>query len=184
MILYINSCVRENSRTDALARRLLDKLGGDYEELYLPGEDLRPLDRETLDRRTAFCRDGIFEDPMFDYAKQLAAADTIVIAAPCWDLSFPAVLKLYIENIYVTGLVTKFDDEGHSVGLCRADKLYYVTTGGGRIDPVYGYEYLRDMFVNLFGVRDAELLAVAMLDIAGNDPEAILAERRRDFGLD
>ena len=40
------------------------------------------------------------------------------------------------------------------------------------------------MFVNLFGVRDAELLAVEMLDIAGNDPEAILAERRRDFGLD
>ena len=108
MILYINSCVRENSRTDSLARRLLDKLGGDYEELYLPGEDLRPLDRETLDRRTAFCRDGIFEDPMFDYAKQLAAADTIVIAAPCWDLSFPAVPSRRKSLVYDVHYVVRY----------------------------------------------------------------------------
>ena len=49
---------------------------------------------------------------MFRYARQFAAADKIVIAAPLWDLSFPAQLKVYLENIYVTGIVTKYSDAG------------------------------------------------------------------------
>ena len=50
--------------------------------------------------------------------------DIIVIGAPFWDLSFPAILKIFIENIYVTGLVTKFGENGKPVGLCKAKKLY------------------------------------------------------------
>ena len=33
MILYINSCVRKGSRTDRIARALLEKLGGEYAEV-------------------------------------------------------------------------------------------------------------------------------------------------------
>jgi len=32
---------------------------------------------------------GSFDDPMFALARQFAAADEVVIAAPLWDLSFP-----------------------------------------------------------------------------------------------
>ena len=35
MILYVNACVRPESRTDRIARALLEKLGGEYEELNL-----------------------------------------------------------------------------------------------------------------------------------------------------
>ena len=55
---------------------------------------------ETLKKRTALIESGDYSDRMFDYAKQFASADTIVIAAPYWDLSFPALLKTYFENIY------------------------------------------------------------------------------------
>ena len=50
MILYINCCARRDSRTDRLARALLEKLG-DYEELRLYEEPLRPLEAEDLARR-------------------------------------------------------------------------------------------------------------------------------------
>ena len=50
MILYINCCARRDSRTDRLARALLEKLG-DYEELRLYEEPLRPLEDEDLARR-------------------------------------------------------------------------------------------------------------------------------------
>ena len=40
MVLYINACVRNESRTDRLARKLLDKLG-DYTELKLSSENLQ-----------------------------------------------------------------------------------------------------------------------------------------------
>lgn len=42
MILYINSCVRENSRTDRLAKVLLEKLG-EYVEVKLDELNLHPL---------------------------------------------------------------------------------------------------------------------------------------------
>lgn len=131
MTLYINCCVREKSRTDRLARAVLEKLGGDFTELRIYDAALKPLDRETLDRRTALIEHGDYNDKLFDYAKQFASADTIVIAAPYWDLSFPAPLKAYFENIYVTGIVSEYDEHGMSRGLCKAQELYYVTTAGG-----------------------------------------------------
>ena len=82
MTLYINCCVREESRTDRLARAVLQKLGGDFAELKLYEENLMPLDRDTLNRRTALIEQGDYSYPMFDYAKQFASADTIIIAAP------------------------------------------------------------------------------------------------------
>lgn len=53
MTLYINCCVREESRTDRLARAVLQKLGGDFTEIKLYEENLKPLDRGTLNKRTA-----------------------------------------------------------------------------------------------------------------------------------
>lgn len=52
------------------------------------------------------------------------------------DLSFPARLKIYLENIYVTGIVSKYDENGRPRGLCRAERLYYVTTAGGPFDGI------------------------------------------------
>ena len=113
---------------------------------------------------------------MFDFAKQFAAADTIVISAPYWDLSFPAVLKNYIENIYVTGIVSAYGEDGMPVGLCRATKLYYVTTAGGPYDSTYSYGYIESLAKNFFGIPETALVKAEMLDIAGNNAEEILAQ--------
>ena len=177
MTLYINCCVREESRTDRLARAVLQKLGGDFTELKLYEENLMPLDRDTLNRRTALIEQGDYSDPMFDYAKQFATADNIVIAAPYWDLSFPATLKIYIENIYVTGIVSAYNENGLPVGLCKAKELYYVTTAGGPYDPTYSYGYIESLAKNFFGIPTTHLVKAEMLDIVGNDAEEILRRK-------
>lgn len=174
MTLYINCCVRKESRTDRLARAVLRKLGGDFTELNLYKEKLNPLDKETLNRRAALIEQGDYSDPMFDYAKQFANADTIVIAAPYWDLSFPAPLKTYFENIYVTGIVSEYDDNGMPRGLCRAKELYYITTAGGPYNPTYSYGYAESLAKNFFGIQATHLVKAEMLDIVGNDAEEIL----------
>ena len=174
MTLYINCCVREESRTERLAQAVLQKLGGDFTELNLYNENLKPLDRETLNKRTALIEQGDYSDPMFDYAKQFASADTIVIAAPYWDLSFPASLKTYIENIYVTGIVSAYNESGLPVGLCKATELYYVTTAGGPYDPTYSYGYIESLAKNFFGIPETHLVKAEMLDIIGNNAEEIL----------
>lgn len=176
MVLYINCCVRDESRTHRLANALLSSLGGDYTELELYKENPRPLDKESLNKRTALIEKGDYSDKMFDFAKQFAAADTIVISAPYWDLSFPAVLKNYIENIYVTGIVSSYGEDGMPVGLCRATKLYYVTTAGGPYDSTYSYGYIESLAKNYFGIPETAFVKAEMLDIAGNNAEEILAQ--------
>lgn len=174
MTLFINCCPRKESRTKSLALALLNKLG-EYEELKLYEEDIKPLDEERLKYRTQLAQKGDFDDPIFDYAKQFAQADKIVIAAPFWDLSFPSLLKIYFENIYVTGLVTRFGENGRPVGMCKASKLYYVSTSGGPMDTRFGYEYVKAVTVDCFGVKETELIKAEMLDIAGFNAEEILA---------
>ena len=181
MTLYINCCVREKSRTDRLARAVLQKLGSDFTELKLYEENLKPLDRKMLNKRTALIEHGDYSDPIFDYAKQFASADTIIISAPYWDLSFPATLKTYIENIYVTGIVSAYDESGMPVGLCNAKELYYVTTAGGPYDPTYSYGYAESLAKNFFGIPTTHLVKADMLDITGNDAEEILDRKIREI---
>ena len=174
MTLYINCCVREESRTERLAKAVLRKLAGEFTELNLYEENLKPLDRDTLNKRTALIEQGDYSDPMFDHAKQFASADTIVIAAPYWDLSFPSTLKIYIENIYVTGIVSAYDESGMPVGLCKAKELYYITTAGGPYDPTYSYGYIESLAKSFFGIPTTHLVKAEMLDIVGNKAEEIL----------
>ncbi len=176
MVLYVNCCVRSDSRTDRLARALLDKLDDSVTELHLPSAGLSPLNEETLAWRNACVAAGDFSDPYFDLAKQFAAADTVVISAPFWDLSFPALLKTYFENIYVIGLTSTYNEAGVPVGLCRASVLYYVSTAGGPFFPEYGFHYVRDLTTRCFGVKEAKAVVAEGLDVFGNDPETILSD--------
>ena len=183
MTLFINCCPRDSSRTERLARKLLEKLG-EYDEVNPEKEGLVPMSKERLNYRTELLQKGDLSDDIFKYAKQFAAADTIVIAAPFWDLSFPSVLKIYIENIYVTGIVSKYNSDGTPKGLCKAKKLYYVTTAGGPYDGRFSFDYLKELAESFFGIGETVLIKAEMLDIIGNDAEKILAERMKFYGLD
>lgn len=176
MVLYINCCVRHDSRTDKIAKALLAKRGKAYIELYLPDENLQPLSAQRLEQRTRLIEAGDDSDEMFRYAKQFAAADAIVIAAPYWDLSFPALLKLYIENIYVTGIVSEYTADGTPHGLCKAQELIYVTTAGGPYVPDYSYGYLKELAEQYFGIPKTRLIKAEMLDVDGFNADKIVAE--------
>lgn len=123
-----------------------------------------------------------YTDPYFMYAKQFAEAECIVIAAPFWDFSFPALLKNYIESICVTGITFEYTDDGIPRGLCKANTLYYITTAGG---PIYNYEYgfgyVKGLAQQLFGIPNAFLFKAENLDIIGNDVESIIEEAKSEI---
>ena len=176
-ILFVNACVRLQSRTLRLARRLLEGLEGEITELNLEREGLLPLTRETLARREALLAEGRLEDPMLRYARQFAEADEIVLAAPYWDLSFPAAVKTWLEHICVVGVSFRYDENDRPVGLCRAKRLIYVMTAGGPVfPPNHGYAYVRDLCATFYGIPRVELVCAEGLDLAGADPEAILRD--------
>ncbi len=181
MILYVNACVRKDSRTkklaDLLLKKLVEKSGDSYEELVLEKVSFPLADEKFIETRDALKAAGSFEDPMFDMARQFAEADTIIIAAPFWDLSFPAMLKQYFEQINVCGTTFMYTPEGILKGICKADRLYYVTTAGGDFCPEeFGYGYVKALAQNFYGIQDVNLIKATGLDIAGADVEKIMSE--------
>lgn len=176
-ILYVNACVRKDSRTAKLAKKLLARLDESYEEIIL--EDIRfPVVSEAfLNKRDSLISAGNSQDPMFDLARQFKTAETIVIAAPYWDMSFPAMLKQYLEQVNVVGITFKYSKDGVPVGLCRANRLIFVTTAGGCYVPdIYGFGYVRELAQNYYGIQEVLKIEAAGLDIDGADIEKLMKD--------
>jgi FMN-dependent NADH-azoreductase len=174
-ILYINACVRKESRTQILAGKLLAKLDKPYEEIRLEEIAFPATTEEYLEKRNQLMIDGDLQNPMFDLARQFSEAETIVIAAPYWDLSFPAMLKQYLEQINVVGITFKYTEDGIPVGLCRAKRIYYVTTAGGCYVPEdYGFGYVKALAQSYYGIRDVRKVEAVGLDIYGADVDKIM----------
>ena len=175
MILFINACVRKESRTKILADRVLAKKGSPVTEIRPSDVDFPTVDEQFLSKRDKLVANGKFDDPSFKLAAQFAVADEIVIAAPCWDLSFPAALKQYFEQINVLGITFRYTPEGFPQGLCKAEKLTYVTTVGGDFFPEeYGFGYVKALAENFYGIKNVKLIKAVGLDIDGRDPEKTL----------
>lgn len=174
--LFVNACVRPESRTLVLARRVLERVGGPVEEVNLEREGILPLDRARLAERDALARRGEWNAPIFRHARQFAAAGQIVVAAPYWDLMFPALLKNYVEAVTVCGLTFRYTPDGRPEGLCRARRLVYVTTAGGPTAGAdFGYDYLRALASAFYGIPDVRSFRAEGLDILGADTAAILS---------
>ena len=175
-ILYVNACVRKESRTRTLAEKLLSRLDEPFEEIRLEDIAFPIITEEYLNMRDRLISDGDYQTPVFDLARQFAEAETIVIAAPYWDLSFPAMLKQYLEQINVVKITFRYSEDGVPVGLCRAERLFYVTTAGGYFVPEeYGFGYVRALAQNYYGIQDVRKIEALGLDIDGANVDAIMA---------
>ena len=181
-VLFINACARPNSRTNELAQHLVNCLEGQIAHVNLYETNMRPVDSSALEKRTENINNGNFSLAEFELAKQFADADVIVIAAPFWDLSFPSVLKIYFENIAVSGVTFEYSEKGRPVGKCRAKKLYYITTSGGYIgNNNFGFAYVKALAENFFGVQDIRFYSAEGLDIFGADVKGIMAEAKNNI---
>ena len=178
-ILFINACIRPNSRTLELSKHVLSKLQGDIEEIKLFNLNLLPLNKTSLKARETACANKDYSSGEFLLAKQFAESDVIVIGAPYWDLAFPAVVKIYFERITVSGLTFEYGKNGIPQSLCRCKKLIYVTTSGGPIIHNFGYEYVATLAKEFFGVKEVEFVKAEGLDVYGADVEKIMAEAKK-----
>ena len=181
-LLFVNCCVSQrgaNSRTRRLAEAYVTAFRASHAEAEIetvPPETLlalRPFDVEMLNERDALASVGAFDAPVFGLARQFRGADRIVVAAPFWDLSFPAALRTYIEHISANGLAYHSDENGCH-GDCRADRLVYLTSGGDfeREDSV-GVAYWRQLTA-MFGIPRFDYVFAGGLDARPDTAEEIL----------
>lgn len=174
-VLFINACVRENSRTLILATEYLKNIKNEVTQVNLEQLNLQPLNRERLALRDSLVANQSFGDEFFNLARQFASAEEIVLAAPFWDLSFPATVKTYFENVSVSGITFRYDN-GRPVGLCTAKRLVYFTTAGGKVFEDFGYSYVKSLATNFYGIKDTVCYRVENLDVNCIEGEGVLSQ--------
>ena len=180
-VLYIDCCIRqEESRTRRLAETFLSALAKRediaIDRLTLMDEPIIPFQNGFFWQRERLIEAGDFDHPRFRYAHQFQQADRIVVAAPFWDLSVPALLKVYIENVNVQGITFDCDEQNGCYGVCRAQKMLFITTRGGALEgnPMdNGTKYLGDM-AKFFGIPQFAHVAADGLDLGLEPVEEIL----------
>ena len=186
-LLIVDCCISqrgEASRTRRLLRAYVESFcrsHPDVETETVTPEtllSLQPFDPAMLDERDALASVQAWDAPVYDLARQFRAADAVVVAAPFWDLSFPAALRTYIEYISANGLTYHYEPNGCH-GDCRAQQLVYLTTGGDveREDSV-GVVHWRQLAA-MFGIPRFDYVFAGGLDahpdIAGDTLAAACA---------
>ena len=173
--LFVNACIREDSRTRKIAEKFLNIYDPDYVECNLEEEGPRALTNGELTRRSELAMKGDFSDPYFRFARQFREAETLVIAGPYYDLSLPAAVKDYIETINIVGLTFHYIGDDAPRTLSKGKRLVYVMTAGGTVvSHEYGYGYLKTMFETFYEFEDCHYLYAEKLDLTGADVDAIM----------
>jgi FMN-dependent NADH-azoreductase len=187
ILLYIkaNPKPESESRTYQISESFIntyrEKCPGDKIITYdLYAEGVKPITEEELRSRFSPKDDSALRHSIYKYAFEFKSCDKIVIAAPMWNLSFPAILKCYLDYIMAVGITFDYTEHG-PVGLCQGKKAVHIVTRGGLYseDPASAYEmgdkYLRGLF-SFLGIVDFTTIAAEKLDIVGVDVEREMAK--------
>ncbi|MGM9785981.1 MAG: NAD(P)H-dependent oxidoreductase [Candidatus Cryptobacteroides sp.] len=163
-LIIIDSCMRKESRTRLILGAAKDVLCSRYdiETIDVNALALPPVNPQTLKERTA----GVVPEKTQAIARKIASADRIVVATPFWDMSFPSVLKAFFENMSLYN-VTFTDDGTTCTGICKCQKVLYITTRGMNIPTGdcrdQGSSYLKALST-LWGLGEVITVAAWNLD--------------------
>jgi len=180
-LLFVNACARseKESRTWQLCNSYIKAFlesHSDYEleEIRLYESEIHCYGLDEINARNELIQKKQYDDEMFSFARQFAKADSILVGAPYWDLSFPAILKAYVETVCVNGISFHYTAHG-AEGLSKFESMCYLTTSGGyNEEKKFGADYMKAVAQFLGNGQFSEAAAYG-LDVIGNDVEAILS---------
>ncbi len=171
-LFYIDSCLRSGSNTKVIADALIDRLSKRYEveTIKLSDYDFPVVKDDILNERSS----GYVPEEYVQIARKIADADRLVIAAPFWDMSFPSALKVFFENMSLFN-VTFASNEKECYGLCKAEKVLYITTRGMNIKTGDEMEqatpYIKAIS-KLWGLGELHVIAAENMDYSSEEQKA------------
>ena len=115
--------------------------------------------------------------------KEITGVDHIVISTPMWNWSVPSVLKAYIDQIIIPGVL----DGSGAAGLTGKKVTIVVAQGGSYAEgaPRHGWDYetgYLKLVANALGATDVELI-LAELTLAGVVPgmESLIGKKEESI---
>lgn len=169
-LLYIDACIRNGeSRTKRIATPIIEALKEKYEVTTLVLNDLKleVVQEELITKRNS----GIIDPMVMSWAELVRDADRIVIAAPFWDMSIPAALKVFLELCSIFDVTFKSNDKT-CYGNCKAEKMLFITTRGMDIETGDVLEqatsYLKALSW-LWGIGPLQVVAAQNMDYVSEE---------------
>ncbi len=130
LVLFAHPCPESFSASlhAATVETLADR-GWDVDDCDLYAEGFEPILTEA-ERR------GYHEAPanttaVADYVERLRAADALVMVFPVWNFGYPAILKGFLDRVFLPGVSFRLDEGRVKPNLTRIRRLAAVTTYGG-----------------------------------------------------
>ena len=173
LFITVDTKPEEKSISSTLGRELINKLmakDSQYalEELDLykanipemndlfVNEEIELVRGEAYDKLSN--EDKVAVDRIDELCNQFLSGDVYIIAAPMWSLSFPSILKKYIDCIALGNKLIDFPEAGKKPVPLLKDRersMVYLQTSGGdypfymehKIN--YGVDYCHDLFKGL-----------------------------------
>lgn len=168
---------------NAIVEKVVEKYpGSTVEELNLVDRDIPHLSPAILhtffvpaDRLTAAEKELIrFSD---ESVQQLLAADVIVMGAPLYNFTIPAVLKSWIDHVTRAGITFGYGENG-PVGKVTGKKVYVAMSSGGIYSegPGQGNDFVAPYlkaFLGFLGMTDVTVFRAEGVKVPGVKDHAL-----------
>ncbi|MDJ0627255.1 MAG: NAD(P)H-dependent oxidoreductase [Rhodobacter sp.] len=130
LVLFAHPC--PESYSAALHARVvetLDRRGWEVDDCDLNAEGFSPVLTEA--ERRAYHDAPENCGPVQAYVDRLRAADALVMVFPVWNFGYPAILKGFLDRVFLPGVSFRLVDGKVKPNLTHIRKLAAVTTYGG-----------------------------------------------------
>jgi putative NADPH-quinone reductase len=106
----------------------LSRAGHEVDDLDLYAEGFDPV--LSLDERRGYHAIPHNRRPVEDYVRRLEAAEGLVLVHPVWNFGFPAILKGFLDRVFLPGVSFRLVDGKAAPNLGNLRLLASVTTYG------------------------------------------------------
>ncbi|NRA99908.1 MAG: NAD(P)H-dependent oxidoreductase [Rhodobacteraceae bacterium] len=130
LVLFAHPC--PESFSAALHTTVVDTLtarGWSVDDCDLNAEGFSPVLTEA--ERRAYHDEDLNTAPVQSYVDRLLAAEALIMVFPVWNFGYPAILKGFLDRVFLPGVSFKLVDGKVRPNLTHIRKLAAVTTYGG-----------------------------------------------------
>jgi putative NADPH-quinone reductase len=130
LVLFAHPCPESFSAAlHGTVVKTLSQRGWDVDDCDLNAEGFSPVLTEA--ERRGYHEEPENIGPVAEYVDRVRAAEALVMVFPVWNFGYPAILKGFLDRVFLPGVSFRLEDGKVKPNLTHIRKLAAVTTYGG-----------------------------------------------------
>ena len=130
LVLFAHPCPESFSASlHAATVETLAARGWEVDDCDLNAEGFQPVLTEV--ERRGYHEEPSNIGPVAEYVERVRAADALVMVFPVWNFGYPAILKGFLDRVFLPGVSFRLEEGKVKPNLTHIRRLAAVTTYGG-----------------------------------------------------